>query len=97
MGTYRSGGDANIVKDTSGELTSAVTDSLSKLAKLKEKQEDDDLAINSEFEDSMVTKKAPITKRLTKKKGKYNCWTGYERVPGTKKGEKGSCRKKGKK
>jgi hypothetical protein len=22
------------------------------------------------------------------------CWAGYERVPGTKKGEKGSCRKK---
>ena len=25
------------------------------------------------------------------------CWAGYERVPGTKRGEKGSCRKKGSK
>ena len=24
------------------------------------------------------------------------CWVGYERVPGTRKGAKGSCRKKGK-
>ncbi len=23
----------------------------------------------------------------------FNCWKGYERVPGTKQGEKGSCRK----
>lgn len=31
-----------------------------------------------------------------KKKDIYDkCWDGYERVPGTKKGEKGSCRKKG--
>ena len=31
-----------------------------------------------------------------KKKDPYDkCWDGYERVPGTKKGEKGSCRKKG--
>tara|TARA_Y100001938_G_C8100692_1_gene441479 strand:- start:8882 stop:9718 length:837 start_codon:yes stop_codon:yes gene_type:complete len=31
-----------------------------------------------------------------KKKDPYEkCWDGYERVPGTKKGEKGSCRKKG--
>lgn len=22
------------------------------------------------------------------------CWSGYKRVPGTKKGEKGSCKKK---
>ena len=26
----------------------------------------------------------------------FSCWKGYERVPGTKKGAKGSCRKKGK-
>ena len=33
---------------------------------------------------------------LEKKKDIYDkCWDGYERVPGTKKGEKGSCRKKG--
>ena len=24
----------------------------------------------------------------------FSCWKGYERVPGTKKGAKGSCRKK---
>lgn len=23
-----------------------------------------------------------------------NCWSGYKRVPGTKKGAKGSCKKK---
>ena len=23
----------------------------------------------------------------------FNCWKGYERVPGTQKGAKGSCRK----
>lgn len=34
-------------------------------------------------------------RRLTEKKGP--CWTGYERVPGTKAYEKGSCRKKGSK
>ena len=26
-------------------------------------------------------------------KSPFNCWKGYERVPGTKKGAKGSCRK----
>ena len=30
-----------------------------------------------------------------KKPAQKSCWKGYERVPGTKKGEKGSCRKKG--
>ena len=25
----------------------------------------------------------------------FNCWSGYERVPGTVKGAKGSCRKEG--
>ena len=34
-------------------------------------------------------------RRLTEKKGP--CWDGYERVPGTKEYEKGSCRKKGSK
>ncbi len=28
-----------------------------------------------------------------KKNSPLPCWTGYERTPGTKKGEKGSCRK----
>lgn len=33
---------------------------------------------------------------MKKKSGKpKNCWSGYERTPGTKAGEKGSCRKKG--
>jgi|TARA_R110000803_G_C11878251_1_gene309372 hypothetical protein len=27
-------------------------------------------------------------------KSPLNCWKGYERVPGTKKNAKGSCRKK---
>ena len=31
---------------------------------------------------------------LTKKEEKCTCWEGYERVPGTKKCAKGSCRKK---
>ena len=26
-------------------------------------------------------------------KSPFNCWKGYERVPGTKPGAKGSCRK----
>ena len=34
-------------------------------------------------------------RRLHEKQG--TCWDGYERVPGTKQGEKGSCRKKGSK
>tara|TARA_R100000995_G_scaffold65366_2_gene34387 strand:+ start:264 stop:617 length:354 start_codon:yes stop_codon:yes gene_type:complete len=29
-----------------------------------------------------------------KMKSPFSCWKGYERVPGTKKGAKGSCRKK---
>ena len=29
-----------------------------------------------------------------KKNSPLPCWKGYERVPGTKKGAKGSCRKK---
>ena len=33
-------------------------------------------------------------KKTKKKKGKYNCWSGYERTPGTRKGAPGSCRKK---
>ena len=50
------------------------------------------------------TKSADYIRRCTvrrrrlfeKKKDIYDkCWDGYERVPGTKKGEKGSCRKKG--
>ena len=28
---------------------------------------------------------------------RLSCWSGYERVPGTKAGEPGSCRKKGSK
>lgn len=36
-----------------------------------------------------------MRRRLTEKKGP--CWDGYERVPGTKAYEKGSCRKKGSK
>ena len=28
------------------------------------------------------------------KESPLNCWQGYERVPGTTKGAKGSCRKK---
>ena len=28
-------------------------------------------------------------------KSPFNCWQGYERVPGTKAGSKGSCRKSG--
>ena len=36
-----------------------------------------------------------VRRRLTEKKGP--CWDGYERVPGTKEYEKGSCRKKGSK
>lgn len=31
---------------------------------------------------------------LKKSKSKTSCWNGYERVPGTKAGAKGSCRKK---
>ncbi len=30
----------------------------------------------------------------SKSGGKTKCWSGYERVPGTKAGAKGSCRKK---
>ena len=30
-----------------------------------------------------------------KRKSPLTCWDGYERVPGTEKGAKGSCRKKG--
>lgn len=33
-------------------------------------------------------------KATTKNKKEMKCWTGYERVPGTKAGSKGSCRKK---
>lgn len=36
-----------------------------------------------------------MRRNLTEKKGP--CWDGYERVPGTKEYEKGSCRKKGSK
>ena len=36
-----------------------------------------------------------MRRNLTEKKG--SCWNGYERVPGTKEYEKGSCRKKGSK
>ena len=36
-----------------------------------------------------------MRRRLTEKKGP--CWDGYERVPGTKAYDKGSCRKKGSK
>lgn len=39
--------------------------------------------------------KDSTTTILNEKKDPYDsCWDGYERVPGTKKGEKGSCRKK---
>ena len=39
-----------------------------------------------------------VRRLFEKKKDPYDkCWDGYERVPGTKKGEKGSCRKKGSK
>lgn len=31
---------------------------------------------------------------MATKKKKMSCWKGYERVPGTKAGSKGSCRKK---
>lgn len=33
--------------------------------------------------------------RKTKSKSAKKCWPGYERVPGTKPGAKGSCRKSG--
>lgn len=40
--------------------------------------------------------KKRVYKRSTKKKGgkAKSCWKGHERVPGTKRGAKGSCRKK---
>ncbi len=38
----------------------------------------------------MATQKKTKGQSDTKK----SCWKGYERVPGTKAGDKGSCRKK---
>lgn len=87
MGSYRSGGDANIVKAADdGTLGTAAADAMSEVAKMKQ------LAENKE-EVPPVMKKgcAPIKKVM--KRNKKSCWKGYERTPNTKKGAKGSCRK----
>ena len=85
MGSYRSGGDANIVK-ADGTLGTAAADAMSKVAKMKqlEKNPEDDAA-------ALKRGCAPIKKVMKRKK--KSCWKGYERTPNTKKGAKGSCRK----
>lgn len=41
-----------------------------------------------------LTKKIIRSLESNKKNKDNPCWKGYERVPNTKEGEKGSCRKK---
>jgi len=85
MGSYRSGGDANIVKsEDDGILGTAAANAMSEVAKMKQLAE-------SEGEEKDVDSTSPINKVM--KRNKKSCWKGYERTPNTKKGAKGSCRK----
>ena len=64
-------------------------------------KDDEDAALGQDDEYDMMPTQSGMGRGL--REGDYNqqwklfledCWDGYERVPGTKEGEKGSCRKK---